>query len=81
MIDCLIRKAFGGYAINKKNVDHMNWTLNVFEVHQYLISLLRKTQNTLSEPAVKKNWVMGICSQKGNYQLNDRELFLDHVSY
>ena len=32
----------------------MNWTLNVFEVHQYLISLLRKTQNTLSEPAVKK---------------------------
>ena len=31
---------FGGY------VDHINWTLNLFKLHQYLISLLRKTQNT-----------------------------------
>ena len=30
----------------------MNWTLNVFELHQHLISLLRKTQNTFLEPAV-----------------------------
>ena len=42
----------------------MNWTLNVFELHQYLIFLLRKTQNTFSEPLVKKKWVMGICPKK-----------------
>ena len=58
----------------------MNWTLNVFEVHQYLISLLRKTQNTFSEPAVIKKMGGGNFSQRGNYQPNDREVFLDHVS-
>src|SRR6266568_601232 len=41
------------FDINK-NIDHMNLTLNVFELHQYLVSLLRKTQNTFSEQAVKK---------------------------
>jgi hypothetical protein len=29
-----------------KNVDYINWTLNWFEFHQYLISLLSKTQQT-----------------------------------
>jgi len=53
VIECLIRKVFGGSAISK-NIDHMNLTLNVFELHQYLISLLRKMQNTFSEQAVKK---------------------------
>jgi len=43
---------FGGCA-KMKNVDHINRTLNQFELHQYFISLLRKTQNTFLEPAVK----------------------------
>ena len=50
MIDCIIRKIFG---INK-NIVHMNLTLDVFELQQCLVFLLRKTQNTLSEPAVKR---------------------------
>ena len=52
----------------------------MFELHQYLISLLRKTQNTRGELAVCGIWLMGIFSQKGNFSPNDRELFLDHVS-
>src|SRR6266567_3239864 len=34
-------------------------------------------QNTISEPAVKKNWVMGICSQKGNLSTKHRSHQLD----
>ena len=56
----------------------MNCNLNVFELHQYLISLWRKTQNTFSEPAVKKRWVMGICSQKGNLSQKHRSHQQDH---
>jgi len=55
-----------------KNVDHINWTLNLFELHQYLISLLRKTQNTFPNAAVTGIWLMGICSQKGNFLPKDR---------
>ena len=58
----------------------MNCNLNVFELHQYLISLWRKTQNTFSELGVIKKMGDGNFSQRGNYQTNDRELFLDHVS-
>ena len=47
----------------------------MFELHQYLIFLLRKMQNTFSEPVAKKMGD-GSFSQKGNYQPNDRELFL-----
>ena len=50
----------------------MNLTLNVFELHKYLISLLRKTQNTFLEPVMKKFWLMGIFSQKGNLSPNYR---------
>jgi len=53
--------------------------MNLLELYEYLISLLRKTQNTFSELAVKKKGD-GNLSQRGNYQPNDRELFLDHVS-
>src|SRR6266700_1015963 len=49
-----------------QTLGHINRTVNLFELHQYIISLLRKMQHTFSEPAVKKNWGMGICSQKGN---------------
>src|SRR6266446_94536 len=35
-----------------QTIDHINRTLNIFELHQYLISLLRKTQNTFLEPAL-----------------------------
>src|SRR6266446_5590975 len=45
--------AFWWLCQKMKNVDHINWTLNLFKLHQYLISLLRKTQNTFLEPAVK----------------------------
>ena len=50
-----------------KNIDHINCTLNQFELHQYLISLLRKTQNTFPELALLEIWLMGIFSQKGNF--------------
>jgi hypothetical protein len=33
-------------------MDHISRTLNLFELHQYLISLLRKTQNTFLELAL-----------------------------
>ena len=55
-----------------ENVDHINWTLNLFELHQYLISLLRKMQNTRGEPAVSGIWLMGIFSQKGNFSSKHR---------
>jgi hypothetical protein len=35
----------------------MNWTLDVFELHQYLISLLRKMQNTFSERQWKSQFL------------------------
>jgi len=35
-------------------------------------------QNTFSEPAVKKRWVMGICSQKGNLSQKHRSHQQDH---
>jgi hypothetical protein len=38
--------------------------MNLFELHQYLISLLRKTQNTFAEPVAKKKWVMGVFPKK-----------------
>ena len=47
-----------------QTIDHINRTLNIFELHQYLISLLRKTQNTFSEPLVKKKWVMEMFPKK-----------------
>ena len=54
--------------------------MNLLELYEYLISLLRKTQNTFSAQVVKKKMGDGNFFQKGNYQPNDRELFLDHVS-
>ena len=47
-----------------KNVDHINRFLKLFKLHQYLISLLRKMQNTLLELAVKRFWLMGIFPKK-----------------
>ena len=54
--------------------------MNLFELYEYLIFLLRKMQNTFSELAVIKKMGDGNFSQKGNYQPNDKELLLDHVS-
>jgi hypothetical protein len=42
-----------------KNVDHISRTLNMLKLHQYLISLLRKMQNTHLEPAIKRIWQTG----------------------
>ena len=47
-----------------QTVDHISRTLNQFKLHQYLISLLRKTQNTFLEPAVSLIWQMGYFPKK-----------------
>ena len=52
----------------------------VDSLYHLMAALLRKTQNTFSELAVKKKKGDGNFSQRGNYEPNDRELFLDHVS-
>src|SRR6267378_59143 len=53
VINCPIgKKCFLVDVLLTKNVDHINWTLNLVELHQYLISLLRKMQNTFLELAV-----------------------------
>ena len=63
-----------------QTLGHINRTMNLFELHQYIISLLMKMQNTISEPAVKKNWVMGICSRKGNLSTKHRSHQQDRES-
>jgi hypothetical protein len=49
----------------------------VFESHQYLISLLRKTQNTFLDAAVRGIWLMGNFSQKGNFSPTCRSSYQD----
>jgi len=56
------------------NVDHISRTLNQFELHQYLVFLLRKTQNACLI------WQIGKLSQKENFLADNKKLFLDHVS-
>src|SRR5882762_2036716 len=51
--------------IDHQIIDHINRTLKLFELYQYLVSLLRKMQNTFPKPVVKKFWLMGKFSQKG----------------
>jgi len=63
----------------------MNWTLNVFELNQYLISLLRKMQNNFRS---QQSQILadGNFSPKGNYQPNDRShqtgpwIYLNYIS-
>src|SRR6267143_1910190 len=69
-----------GNLSTKHRSHHINKTVNLFELHQYLISLLRKMQNTFSEPVVKKIWVLGICSQKGNLSTKHRSHQQDRES-
>ena len=66
--------------ICNQTIGHINRTLSLFELHQYLISLLRKTQNTFSEPPVKKKWVMGIFPKEEIINQMIENYFLDHVS-
>src|SRR6266436_5852562 len=69
------KKCFLVDVLLTKNVDHINWTLNLVESHQYLISLLRKMQNTFLEPAVME-FSDGNCFPK-------KETFyqsVDHIS-
>src|SRR6266446_10432118 len=76
VINCPIRKkCFLVDVLLTKNVDHINWTLNLVELHQYLISLLRKMQNTFLE-LVLWNLADGNCFPK-------KETFyqsVDHIS-
>src|SRR6267378_4958219 len=51
--------------IDHQIIDHINRTLKLFELYQYLVSLLRKMQNTFPKPVVKRFWLMGNFSQKG----------------
>jgi hypothetical protein len=50
-----------------KNVDAMGRTLNMAELHQYLISLLRKMQNTCKALVISRIWQMGIFPKKENF--------------
>src|SRR6266700_105593 len=52
-------KCFLVAVLLTKNVDNINRTLDLSKLHQYHISLLRKTQNTFPEPAVSGIWLMG----------------------
>jgi len=43
--------------------------------------LIEKNTKYIFRAGSELIWQMGKFSQKGNYSPNDRELFLDHVSY
>ena len=64
-----------------QNIDYISRTLNTLESYQYLLSLLRKTQNTFPDTAQKIFWLMGIFSQKGKYSPDNKELFFVLTAY
>ena len=63
-----------------QTLGHINRTVNLFELHQYIISLRRKIQNTFSEPAVKKISWWECFSKKENLSPNHRSHQQDHES-